>query len=178
MYIANTRLAVAGAGGTAPHNLNFAMQSQDPTNWCWAVVTASIASYYDQATTWSQCALANRALQQSNCCANGRTSACNQPWYLDTALQLTGHLAQALDGTVPFSKLQNQIGGSRPVAARIAWLDGSAVGHFVVIYGYSTEGGPAVSVRDSLYGDASYPLDNFTSNYKNLGYWSATYLTQ
>ncbi len=90
----------------------------------------------------------------------------------------TGHLASAFGGTVGFNVVQQQIAAQRPLAVRIAWFGGGAVGHFVVIDGYSTAGGQRVSVRDSIFGDSSWPFAAFQTSYKNRGSWSATYLTQ
>jgi hypothetical protein len=41
------------------HRLDFTMQHQQQTNWCWAAVSTSVALFYDPVSTWTQCAVAS-----------------------------------------------------------------------------------------------------------------------
>jgi len=45
------------------HLLDFSMQQQDQTNWCWAAVAASVVRYYHADTQWTQCRIAEGELR-------------------------------------------------------------------------------------------------------------------
>lgn len=72
--------------------LNFTMSEQQQTNWCWSAVATSTSLYYNPSSTWTQSSLVNAELSQTNCCQSGDSSACNQPWSLNSALKRTGNL--------------------------------------------------------------------------------------
>jgi hypothetical protein len=72
--------------------LDFFMQPQQRRNWCWAATAVSVAAFYDPATAWTQCALANAELGRDDCCDDGER--CDVPWYLDIALQRVGRLRE------------------------------------------------------------------------------------
>jgi len=39
------------------HVLDFEIQQQERTKWCWAAVAASVARYYDPLSTFTQCSI-------------------------------------------------------------------------------------------------------------------------
>lgn len=158
-------------------SINFYMQPQTRSNWCWAATAASTSQYYLPNSTWTQCGVANAALPRTDCCATPFPGACNIPWYLDTALGVTGNFVsttgQVSDATV-FAELQ----AGRAVGARVAWSGGGA--HFVVIWGYSdVVHTKRFTIGDPVYGDNAIPPDFFRNGYyQGSGTWTDTYFTQ
>jgi hypothetical protein len=69
--------------------LNFNMQPQTQSNWCWAATSTSVSHYYSWFSPWTQCKVANGELGYSNCCNSPVPSPCNVSWYLDRALTRT-----------------------------------------------------------------------------------------
>ena len=121
--------------------------------------------------------LVNAALGQTACCADGASTACNQPWYLDRALQRTGNLNVRTSGPVGWERIRSEIDAGRPVGARIGWSGGG--GHFVLLTGYRSAGKVReVDVQDPFTGRSTLPLDQFSTRYKSTGTWTHTYLTR
>jgi len=157
--------------------LAFTMQHQQQTQWCWAAVSTSVSLYYDTSSTWTQCTVVNAELGQTTCCQNGSTSACNQPWYLDLALQRTGNLDAVSGGTTSFADVRTQIDAGRLLGARIGWSGGG--GHFAVIEGYKPgPGDQRVAVDDPWYGASDITYNTFASSYQGTGSWTHSYTTE
>jgi hypothetical protein len=153
--------------------LAFDMQAQLQTQWCWSAVSTSASRFYDAASSWTQCTVVNAELSQATCCADGSTSQCNQPWYLDRALTRTGNLASWASGTVPISTIRAQIDAGRPLGARIGWSGGG--GHFVVISGCLDDATRMLEIRDPIYGTSEISIAAFASSYQGTGSWTHTY---
>jgi hypothetical protein len=157
--------------------LPFSLQHQLQTNWCWSACAASTSTFYDPASTWGQCPLVNAELEQSTCCEDGASGACNLPWYLDRALRRTGNFVSVSSGRAPWTTLRAELDAGRPVGARIGWRGGG--GHFVMLTGYkSTSGVHEVDVQDPWTGRSTLNVDEFATNYKSSGTWTHTYLTR
>jgi hypothetical protein len=161
--------------------LAFNMQTQQQTNWCWAAVSASISSYFGNPAgpsggPWQQCEVANCALNQVSCCANGNTPLCNVDWYLDQGLTCVKHLAgPVVPGPSPYSYVQQEINSNHPVGVRIGWYgDG---GHFVALSGWDDSSGTQfVNVEDPWYGPSTYDYNTFSTAYQSgAGGWTHTY---
>lgn len=159
--------------------INFVMQHQIQGEWCWAAVSVSVGGYYGtpgpSGGFWQQCEMANAELGQSTCCANGSTTACNQPWYLDLALTRIGHLA-ALAGAGPSSYIyvQTEVNATRPVGVRIGWAGGG--GHFVIVSGFDDDTGTEfIDVEDPWYGPSTADYTSFCTRYQGFGTWTHTY---
>jgi hypothetical protein len=159
-------------------NVNFVMQHQEQTYWCWDAATVSVAAFYDPATTWTQCKLANAELGRNDCCVGaGQVSPCNQGRWPDTALQRIGHLNQRLNSALTSVQLGAELAKSAPVVANIAWAGGG--GHIVALRGRSLVGGVQhVSVADPWYGDSDWTYDAFQNRYQGNGTWNVSYQTQ
>jgi hypothetical protein len=163
----------AGAAGGQTASLQFSMQSQMETNWCWAATTASVSRFFDSQSSWSQCNVANACLA-NDCCAS--PDPCNVEYVLDIPLTQTGNLqGAAFGGTDTRAALQAEIDAGRPVCCHISWDGGG--GHFVAVSGYdwSTDD---VFVNDPLYGSDTVPFDKFATSYRDSGTWDFTYHTQ
>ncbi|HEX8738108.1 MAG TPA: papain-like cysteine protease family protein [Pyrinomonadaceae bacterium] len=157
-------------------NLNFNMQAQQQNQWCWSAVGTSTSLFYNSSSIWTQCSLANQQLGQTTCCQNGGSPACNQPWYLDRALQAVGNLDHLVGGTITYPQVQQEINAARPLGSRIGWAGGG--GHFVILDGYNTAGAQFLSIRDPWYGSSTYTYTAFSTAYQGNGSWTHSYYTK
>jgi len=156
--------------------LDFAMQHQQQTQWCWAATSVSVAKYYRSWSTWTQCGMVNAEKGQSTCCTNGSSDACNQPHVLNAPLSRAQVLDHMVSATVTYAELRAEIAAGRPVAWRIGWSGGG--GHFAVIEGYRV-GSQWVAVDDPWYGESDVPLTTLTGGtYQGTGTWTHTYFTK
>jgi hypothetical protein len=157
--------------------LNMTEQHQSQTEWCWSATTVSITHYYDQASTWTQCALVNQAFGQSTCCQNGGTAQCNKPWYGDKALSITGHLASTANSASSLSTVMSQINAAKPISIAIYWNGGG--GHNPAIDGYDLRGasGPTVHIEDPWYGPSVQDFNSFPGTYHGGASWGASFFT-
>jgi hypothetical protein len=157
--------------------LNFTMQHQLQTQWCWAATSVSVAHYYVPWSSWTQCEMANQEMGQTTCCADGSTTQCNQPNVLDAPLNRAGVLDHMQGGVVAFSVVRQEIDAGRPLAWRIGWSGGG--GHFAVIEGYQVSGASWVAVDDPWYGESDVALSTLTGGgYQGSGTWTHTYFTK
>jgi hypothetical protein len=163
-------------GNGIPRVLELSMQSQQQTEWCWSATSVSVSHFYDSGSTWTQCLLVNNALGQTTCCNTGGTSQCNQPWYIDRALQIVKNFVSSGSAVTP-TDVDSQVNNGRPLEVGIAWSGGG--GHAVVIDGYQGTGtGELLSIRDPAYGDSWVSYSTFKSSYQGSGSWDQTCYTQ
>ena len=156
--------------------LNFNMQHQQQTNWCWAAVSTSVALYYDPSSTWTQCAVANAQLGRTDCCGSGAGSACNVYGFLDRALTTVGHLDHWSGGVASFQSIDGEIDAGRPLGIRVAWSGGGA--HFLAIIGYLEDTPNYVAVDDPIYGKSDLTYDTLKTSYQGTGSWTDSYYTK
>jgi hypothetical protein len=157
--------------------LGFAMQHQQQTNWCWAATSVSVAAFYDPATGWTQCSMVNAELGRNDCCGAGAGGPCNQPWYLDSALQRAGRLNQFVTGALSTVQVGAEMAGSTPVGVRTGWAGGG--GHVLVVRGrFRSNEIEYVSVADPWYGDSDVSYSSFLNQYQGSGTWTHTYKTR
>ena len=152
--------------------INFAMQHQEQTNWCWAAVAASVSAFFNPNTTWTQCAIVNAELGRNDCCTNGSSANCNKPWYLDRALTRTGNLVSMSSGAGTLSDVEQEIDNNRPLCVRIGWNGGG--GHFVALDGYN-HASNMVAVDDPFYGASDVDIAVFQTAYYGSGAWTHSY---
>ena len=165
-----------GHGGTSTgcgNPLGFVMQPQQQTQWCWAANSVSVNLYYNPASGQTQCAVANIAMGQTTCCADGSTAQCNQPWFLDQALQIVGNLNAWSSGKALLVTLKAEIDQCRPFCLRIGWNGGG--GHFVTVYGYSRR---SLTIGDPFYGNSVVTYATFPGSYQGGGTWTDNYTTK
>lgn len=157
--------------------IEFTMQFQQQTQWCWAATSVSVSRYYTPWSGWTQCDMVNQEKGQTTCCQDGSTSACNQPHVLDAPLARADVLNFMQGGTVAYDVVRDEIDAGRPVAWRIGWSGGG--GHFAVIDGYQRFGAEWVAVDDPWYGASDVALSTLTGGtYQGTGTWTHTYFTQ
>ena len=160
----------------------FTMQKQRKGRWCWAAVTASVAAAYDPGTPWTQCEVADKELNRSDCCPDG--PACDEDHELSPALTRAAVLRTWSAGQATFGELANEIDTAapqgRPVGWRILWNGGG--GHFAVIYAYALDAGVQwLAVADPAEGEPEHTLDMAqlaAGQYRGGGTWTHTYFTQ
>lgn len=157
--------------------IDFTMQHQEQTQWCWAATAVSVAHYYQPNSSWTQCEMVNQELGQTTCCEDGSTDACNQPHGLGGPLQRAQVLDHMEGSSVSYDVIGAEIEAGRPLAWRIGWEDGG--GHFAVIEGYRRLGGEWVAVDDPWYGETDVAVSSLTGGtYQGTGTWTHTYFTR
>lgn len=172
--------------------LEFEMQRQCHSSWCWAAVAASVANFYRPAPDISQCHLANIELHRDDCCSvdcQVDDVEFNQPHTLP--LNRVGCLDRWVrDERASREQLRRELAAGRPVCARVVWSAGdagngtpagigSAGAHFVAIVGF-LPGADRVAIEDPWLGptrELSY--DQFCTRYTDAhGEWVDTYYTK
>jgi hypothetical protein len=154
--------------------LPFQVAPQLESEWCWAAVSTSVAHYYTPSSGVTQCQVVNEQLGRTDCCINPGSTDCNQPGYLDQALQYVGHFASD-KGQGSYGDLSGALAAGEPPCLRIGWSGGG--GHFIGVYG--CEGGDIVLVTDPIYGDSFVTVSTLTGgSYEGSGTWTNTYFTQ
>ncbi len=157
--------------------LDFTMQHQQQTQWCWAATSVSVRLFYRPFSGWTQCRMANAEKGQTTCCTTGSSPACNQPHVLDAPLDRVDCLDRMQAGTVGYATIRAEINAGRPLAWRIGWSGGG--GHFAVIEGYRINRGQWVAIDDPWYGASDVALTTLTGGtYQGTGTWTHTYFTQ
>jgi hypothetical protein len=168
------------AGGPSSKKLAINVSPQTQTNWCWAAVSSSISHFFNAASSWSQCGVANSALHRTDCCGSGAAdpSKCNQPWYLDQALAITGNLKLFVSSSLTFAQVKAEIALGAPIGSRVGWNGGG--GHFQVICGWleTASGSEFIDVSDPIYLNTQILFSSFASGYQSGGTWSHSYLTK
>ena len=157
------------------HRLDFTMQHQQQTNWCWAAVSTSVALFYEPVSTWTQCAVANGELGRNDCCDAGAGGPCNVYGFLGSSLARVGHLDQIVNSSSDFTDVQTEVNAGRPLCARTEWAGGGA--HFLAIIGYRVLD-EMVAVDDPWYGKSDVSYATFRSSYQGSGSWTDSYFTQ
>lgn len=82
--------------------LNYTMHRQEHDNWCWAACAAATARYFDAATEWTQCEVANEELGHRHCCDDPVPRTCDVYGYLERALHVIGR------STIPYARLRDR----------------------------------------------------------------------
>jgi hypothetical protein len=157
--------------------LDFTMQCQKQTQWCWAATSVSVAAHYDPHSRWSQCDMVNAEKGLDLCCREGASNACNKPNVLDSPLRRADVLDHKEPAPASFDAIRREIDAGRPLAWRIRWDGGG--GHFAVIEGYQRDGEPWVAVEDPHWGSSDVPVSMLTGgSYQGTGRWTHTYFTR
>ena len=153
--------------------LDFTIQSQEQSEWCWAANAASVSKFYDPLSTWTQCQLANDAFALTTCCQDGTTDQCNQAYHVDVALVMVSRYGRTLKTRLADADIRMEIDNGRPVCVMIRWPDQN--NHFVTIYGYS---GTFYDIADPLWGLSMVEAATFPQQYHSGADWAETYLTK
>ncbi|MDQ0966650.1 hypothetical protein QFZ20_002053 [Flavobacterium sp. W4I14] len=153
--------------------LNFSMQPQEQTQWCWAATSSSVSIFYQPTSSWKQCTVASKIIGATCCNA---PSPCNIPNYLDKALSITGNF-ETITQTLTFNQVEAEINSGKVIGTRVGWYGGG--GHFMVIYGCKTINGVNYyNIDDPIYGKSEITENAYLSAYQGAGKWTHSYLTQ
>ena len=156
--------------------LNFDMEAQTQTQWCWAATSTSVSHFYATLSPWNQCKVAAEAMQDV-CCNSPLPAPCNQPWYLNKALEITENFVSYQSGTISWTQVKTELEKGMVVGARIGWNGGG--GHFMVIHGVSKQlGAEYLHIDDPIYGKSTLTYQQFATNYQGSGTWTHTYFTK
>jgi hypothetical protein len=157
--------------------LNFNMEAQTQSNWCWAATSKSVSFFYSTLLNpWSQCKIASSELGQT-CCTSPVPGPCNVPWYLDRALTRTKNFVELKYGTMTWEAVKEQIDAGLVVGTRIGWSGGG--GHFMAIYGVSKIlNTKYFHIDDPIYGKSVLTVSQFSTNYQGSGSWTHSYITK
>lgn len=157
--------------------LEFAMEHQQQTFWCWAATSVSVSHFYGGESDWTQCGMVNAERRLTTCCADGRANGCNVPNVLDSPLRRAQVLDRWQRGSVSFDRIRGEIDAGRPLAWRIEWPDGT--GHFAVIEGYQPSSRQLLTVKDSWSGSVDVPFQMLArGRYRGNGKWTHSYFTK
>jgi hypothetical protein len=167
-------LAAGIVGQPTEQLLNFTVEPQLESNWCWAAVSTSIAHYYNSSSTVTQCEVVDQQLGRNDCCQNPGSGPCNVYGYLDQALTYVGHLASEEAQAASYAATQSAVDVGTPPCIRVAWASGGA--HFIGVYG--CEPGELLWVTDPIYGQSLVSYSALTGGtYQGNGSWTNTYFT-
>jgi hypothetical protein len=168
---------VTGYAGEDPVDvvLRFPIQRQQPSQWCWAAVSASVSRFYVPTSTWTQCRIANQQRGRTDCCGTGASGPCNQPQVLDNPLRIVGHFNRMTSAQESFQTVENEMVAGRPFCIRVAWAGGGA--HFIVASGTEDDG--FVWVSDPGGGTTALVAWNtLRTAYAGSGTWTHSYFTR
>jgi hypothetical protein len=161
-------------GQPTAHLLNFTVQPQTQSNWCWAAVSTSVAHYFDNASTVTQCEVVNQQVGRTDCCQNPGSSNCNVIGYLDNALTYVGHLASEQGSAATYAATSTAVIAATPPCIRIGWSGGS--GHFIGVYGIEPTN--MLWVTDPIFGQSLVSYATLIGGtYEGNGTWTNTYFT-
>jgi len=161
--------------------IDFSMQPQQQSNWCWAATATSMALFYDPASSWTQCSVADGVTGYSDCCTTtGAGGHCNVPMALEEALTKVGHLDHynsEFDSLTTIAQIETEMTAARPLGIRF-WSEGGGA-HFLCIRGHNNvDGVNYVSVDDPIYGRSDVAYSTLKTTYHGTGLWTHTYYTK
>jgi hypothetical protein len=198
-------VTVVGPVAIAQKVINFRIQIQEQSEWCWAAVAASVEKYFNPRSTLEQCNVVNRVLKPTStdlpgdecaggcddckCCCDPDSDFCNTPAPLEDALQEIHKWRITLARPLTFDEVQREIDRGRPIGVGITWASGNSApngtdpkpqGHFLVVRGYRvlSSGERQVYVADPLNASGLVDFDEFTLTYYGDGAWTETDLVQ
>lgn len=156
--------------------LRIQFQHQLASGWCWAAVSAMVASWYAQGNASpTQCAIASKTLGIPGCCGATIPDICNRLWSLDSALGVIGHFS-GMQQNGGMNVVVGEIGNGRPVGALMRYWSG--LSHYVLVTGYSQEQQLIVVCDPAGSSAFSTPAAVFFNNYNNGAVFAGWYLTQ
>ncbi|WP_338078615.1 papain-like cysteine protease family protein [Amycolatopsis suaedae] len=150
--------------------LDFTMQAQQKSNWCWAAAGTSIAVYHGTSVNQTRfCQLAHD--ESGRDCYNNQGHlgevryAFQRLGYSDPGNYLSNYLS--------YSAIRTQIDRRQPIETRILWSSGG--GHMHAIYGYSDSGGQYVDWADPWGSNPRYNRSTYRNYISNNQFsWTHT----
>jgi hypothetical protein len=162
----------------ADQRLDFVMQDQQQTNWCWSACTVSVERYYNPASGLTQCDLVNTEFGRNDCCNAGGSAACNQGNWPQTPMTRLGRLHEDLRRSLTVMQVAAELANSAPFIADILWQNGAG-SHVLAVHGRSqVDGTEYVTVADPWYGNSVVAYNTFLNQYQGIGTWRYSYTTK
>jgi hypothetical protein len=166
-------LAAARRTGLAGRMLDVDVPQQRQELWCWAACTTAVSSFYDPASPWTQCGVADATLAMTTCCQGDPD--CVRTANVYEALAHTGNLLSRLAAPIGRRRLVRRLRSGQPVVVRVK-LD---LGHFLVVDGYRSWGARRIRVHDPAYPrTVELTIDALRDAYDHHGMWTHTYETR
>lgn len=124
-------LNMASKAHHAGKTLEVPLKMQQTRMWCWATSTQMILAYMGKQIT--QCEQVNLRLNRSDCCGETTPRRCIRGGW--PRFYHYGFSSDSTNSALPWSQLQAEIDGGRPVAFSWKWKKGG--GHMMVATGYA-----------------------------------------
>ncbi len=170
-----------------PLILDFQMEPQKRSRWCWAAIAAAMGQFY-QTSRWTQDQVAGALLgfdcsalegaqsdQDSEAALLGQSDAYNVNRKLDEALKFTNSYSHWSLGKPLFERIQLELDAGRPPCVRIEWYNGGA--HYIVVVGYNAHT-QEIFIEDPRAGFSRQRFASFPREYGNDGgVWTETFWT-
>jgi hypothetical protein len=162
--------SAALGGPVQEKRLNIGYKKQEQTEWCWAACIQMVLA--SDATSITQCTLANAAFNLTSCCQSPSSTLCNNPLEIfSVAAEWTRYhyLSTFVDAEASFATVRDGIRDNDcPVEAGLKWTGGG--GHAVLIIGYSEVDGQDLIVFDPFEGEKPVTYQELVKAY-NRGIW-------
>ncbi len=160
--------------------LNFNIQRQVLSNWCWAAVATSVFKYYRPRSIINQRKFVADFFDNAQCDVANPAPACNKTASLSEALHLLNIFNGRVDNYVHPDVIEDELGINRPVCCLLQHP--RFEGHFVVISALfrHPDNPNQISVRVEDPFDASeqiVPYSELINGYRN-SFWVKTYYTK
>jgi hypothetical protein len=157
--------------------LPLSVPQQEQSNWCWAATGSGVGHFYEPFDNpVAQCTIVSQAFQRDDCCSEPAASGdCNQPHFLNRALQIVGHFDRMENNALDTQRIATEIQAGRPVGVRIGWSGGG--GHAIAIGGFRPNQ-QSVHIEDPAYGPSDIQFNTLLTVYQGNGSWTHTYFTK
>ena len=155
--------------------LDFTLEKQQLSNWCWAAIAASVGRFYGTSQlSQRQIVCELLALSPERLPANSDNHhVSNQQITLDRSLALVNCDSRWSTGRPSYEQLLLEISSVCLPCARIDWRNGGA--HYLVIKGINIKA-KNLYIEDSLNGPASIAYQDFPRHYLGSGgVWTDTF---
>src|ERR1700685_859390 len=155
--------------------LNFVMQPQQFSNWCWAAIAASLVNFYGIGRAKQEEIAASVVGFGRDASGEPIRGGSNVPAMLDEALRASGCYSHWSPGGPTFERIAREIEAGRPLCVSIEWRTGG--GHYVVISGHHSES-RELHVEDPKHGRSVQRFDDFPNRYQGCGaIWRGVFWT-
>lgn len=153
--------------------LDFNIQAQQQSNWCWAAISVSMTKFYNSNSQLEQCSLVNNRLGRTDCCQDGSSKQCNQTQSIYKVLPQLGVSASPHAGQQSFIELSEQIQLGHPlVLILMRGLDA----HYAVLSGVGAN--ETVTIKDPMGGvTRKMSYQEFKKIYEQR-YWKGSFFTK
>jgi hypothetical protein len=131
--------------------LNFPIQQQICTEWCWASVAEAVCACYSDPDAPDQrgiVSLVNEDASGDCGCDQNSGLPCNEPKDLSFVLAKIRHRGAQL-GRPEFIEITDEIDQGQPIVVQVELPESAAAGHAIAIYGYTDQG--SVLIADPMH---------------------------